>query len=40
METEKYWKGWFEGLSSLFLSIPSPKLLLLAGKLLVIFFLE
>jgi len=31
METEQYWKGWFEGLSSLFLSIPSPKLLLLAG---------
>lgn len=30
-ETEKYWKGWFENMSSLFLSCPVPKLLLLAG---------
>uniref|UniRef100_G3MLU5 Protein phosphatase methylesterase 1 n=1 Tax=Amblyomma maculatum TaxID=34609 RepID=G3MLU5_AMBMU len=29
--TEDYWKGWFAGLSSLFLSVPAPKLLLLAG---------
>jgi len=31
MKTEPHWKGWFEGLSSKFLSISSPKLLLLAG---------
>ncbi|CAA6667774.1 unnamed protein product [Spirodela intermedia] len=30
-ETEKYWKGWYEGLSEKFLSCPAPKLLLLAG---------
>ncbi|KAK9111754.1 hypothetical protein Scep_019273 [Stephania cephalantha] len=30
-ETEQYWKGWYEGLSDLFLSCPMPKLLLLAG---------
>ncbi len=30
-ETECYWKGWFEGLSKMFLSLPIPKLLLLAG---------
>uniref|UniRef100_A0A6I8MZH0 Protein phosphatase methylesterase 1 n=1 Tax=Ornithorhynchus anatinus TaxID=9258 RepID=A0A6I8MZH0_ORNAN len=30
-KTEKYWDGWFRGLSNLFLSCPSPKLLLLAG---------
>ncbi|XP_077559590.1 protein phosphatase methylesterase 1 isoform X6 [Haemaphysalis longicornis] len=29
--TEEHWKGWFAGLSSLFLSVPQPKLLLLAG---------
>ncbi|XP_066555463.1 protein phosphatase methylesterase 1 isoform X2 [Amia ocellicauda] len=29
--TEKYWDGWFRGLSSLFLSCSVPKLLLLAG---------
>ncbi|CAN8006338.1 unnamed protein product [Ixodes hexagonus] len=29
--TEEYWRGWFVGLSSLFLSVPCPKLLLLAG---------
>ncbi|XP_033103761.1 protein phosphatase methylesterase 1-like [Anneissia japonica] len=29
--TEQYWRGWFEGLSELFLSCPVPKLLLLAG---------
>ncbi|XP_059819918.1 protein phosphatase methylesterase 1 isoform X2 [Hypanus sabinus] len=29
--TEKYWEGWFRGLSNLFLSCPVPKLLLLAG---------
>ncbi|XP_069747931.1 protein phosphatase methylesterase 1 isoform X3 [Narcine bancroftii] len=30
-KTEKYWEGWFRGLSNLFLSCPIPKLLLLAG---------
>ncbi|XP_073013715.1 uncharacterized protein [Typha latifolia] len=30
-ESEKYWKGWYEGLSDKFLSCPVPKLLLLAG---------
>ncbi|KAF6159705.1 hypothetical protein GIB67_029963 [Kingdonia uniflora] len=30
-ETETYWRGWYEGLSDLFLSCPVPKLLLLAG---------
>ncbi|XP_067841941.1 protein phosphatase methylesterase 1 [Heptranchias perlo] len=30
-KTEKYWEGWFRGLSNLFLSCPVPKLLLLAG---------
>lgn len=29
--TEKYWPGWFEGLSELFLNLPVPKLLLLAS---------
>ncbi|XP_065859391.1 uncharacterized protein [Euphorbia lathyris] len=31
VETEQYWKGWYEGLSEKFLSSPVPKLLLLAG---------
>uniref|UniRef100_A0A4W5KLP6 Protein phosphatase methylesterase 1 n=1 Tax=Hucho hucho TaxID=62062 RepID=A0A4W5KLP6_9TELE len=31
-KTEKYWEGWFSGLSALFLSCPVPKLLLLAGE--------
>uniref|UniRef100_A0A668UZA5 Protein phosphatase methylesterase 1 n=1 Tax=Oreochromis aureus TaxID=47969 RepID=A0A668UZA5_OREAU len=30
-KTEKYWEGWFKGLSALFLTTPVPKLLLLAG---------
>lgn len=30
-ESEKYWMGWFEGLSQAFLDIPCHKLLLLAG---------
>lgn len=30
-ESEKYWMGWFEGLSQAFLEIPCHKLLLLAG---------
>lgn len=30
-KTEKYWPGWFEGLSEMFLSLPVPKLLLLAS---------
>lgn len=31
METEQYWRGWYEGLSEIFLSSPVPKILLLAG---------
>ncbi|KAL8485798.1 hypothetical protein ACS0TY_027907 [Phlomoides rotata] len=31
VETEQYWRGWYEGLSEKFLSSPAPKLLLLAG---------
>ncbi|XP_063981736.1 protein phosphatase methylesterase 1 [Diachasmimorpha longicaudata] len=30
-KTEKHWTGWFKGLSSAFLDVPAPKLLLLAG---------
>ena len=30
-KTEKHWVGWFKGLSAAFLSIPVPKMLLLAG---------
>jgi protein phosphatase methylesterase 1 len=30
-ETEKYWKGWYEGLSDKYLSCPVQKILLLAG---------
>ncbi|KAJ3675324.1 hypothetical protein LUZ60_004366 [Juncus effusus] len=30
-ESERYWKGWYEGLSDIFISSPVPKLLLLAG---------
>ena len=30
-KSEPHWKSWFEGLSSKFLSVPSSKLLLLAG---------
>ncbi|RUS79278.1 hypothetical protein EGW08_012965, partial [Elysia chlorotica] len=30
-KTEKFWKGWFEGLSQKFLSCPVPKMLILAG---------
>uniref|UniRef100_A0A8C4IKH9 Protein phosphatase methylesterase 1 n=1 Tax=Dicentrarchus labrax TaxID=13489 RepID=A0A8C4IKH9_DICLA len=30
-KTEKYWDGWFRGLSALFLTCSVPKLLLLAG---------
>ncbi|XP_051960278.1 protein phosphatase methylesterase 1 [Xyrauchen texanus] len=30
-KTEKYWEGWFKGLSALFLTCHVPKLLLLAG---------
>ncbi|XP_045204207.2 protein phosphatase methylesterase 1-like [Mercenaria mercenaria] len=30
-KTEPYWRGWFEGLSSKFLTCEVPKLLLLAG---------
>ncbi|XP_046852821.1 protein phosphatase methylesterase 1-like isoform X2 [Xenia sp. Carnegie-2017] len=31
-KTEKYWQGWFNDLSSLFLSCSVPKLLLVAGR--------
>lgn len=30
-KTEKFWSTWFKGLSSMLLSVPAPKLLLLAG---------
>ncbi|XP_035826835.1 protein phosphatase methylesterase 1 isoform X2 [Aplysia californica] len=30
-KTEKFWKGWFEGLSQKFLSCSPPKMLILAG---------
>ncbi|KAG8227533.1 hypothetical protein J437_LFUL008405 [Ladona fulva] len=30
-KTESFWPGWFKGLSSAFLILPMPKLLLLAG---------
>ncbi|GFT42906.1 protein phosphatase methylesterase 1, partial [Nephila pilipes] len=30
-KTEKFWTGWFEGLSNMFLASSIPKLLLLAG---------
>lgn len=30
-KTEKYWSGWFHGLSNMFLSCPAAKMLLLAG---------
>lgn len=30
-KTSQYWEGWFKGMSSMFLSVSSPKLLLLAG---------
>eukprot|EP01063_Lacrimia_lanifica_P040030 TRINITY_DN8953_c0_g1_i1.p1 TRINITY_DN8953_c0_g1~~TRINITY_DN8953_c0_g1_i1.p1 ORF type:complete len:338 (+),score=115.08 TRINITY_DN8953_c0_g1_i1:106-1119(+) len=31
LPTERYWQGWFEGMSQAFLASPCPKLLLLAG---------
>ena len=30
--SEVHWRGWFEGLSSLFLSVGAPKMLILAGS--------
>ncbi|XP_076799648.1 protein phosphatase methylesterase 1-like isoform X2 [Clavelina lepadiformis] len=30
-KTEKFWEGWFRGLSSSFLAVPVPKMLMLAG---------
>jgi protein phosphatase methylesterase 1 len=30
-DTAVFWRGWFEGLSQMFLSVPVPKLLVLAG---------
>ncbi|CAM9224377.1 unnamed protein product [Discosporangium mesarthrocarpum] len=30
-ESSKYWQGWFQGLSSAFLSLPMPKMLVVAG---------
>ena len=32
MKTEPFWKGWFSGLSKLFLSCPISKMLILAGE--------
>lgn len=29
--TEQHWFGWFKGLSTAFLNVPVPKVLLLAG---------
>lgn len=31
MASEKYWMGWFKGLTKIFLAVQCPKLLLLAG---------
>lgn len=31
LASERYWSGWFAGLSALFLSCPAPKLLILAS---------
>ena len=33
-KSETYWEEWFQGLSDRFLSIPSAKLLILAGTIL------
>jgi len=30
-KTEQHWFGWFKGLSTAFLNVPVPKMLLLAG---------
>lgn len=30
-ESEKYWRGWFTGLSEMFLTVEAPKLLALVG---------
>jgi len=30
VKTTTFWKGWFENISKLFLTVPGPKLLLLA----------
>nr|XP_039265470.1 protein phosphatase methylesterase 1-like [Styela clava] len=30
-KTSKYWQGWFKGMSSMFLSVDVPKMLMLAG---------
>lgn len=30
-KTEQHWFGWFKGLSTAFLNVPAPKMLLLAG---------
>ena len=32
MATEPYWEGWFKGMSQLFLLVPVPKILMLAGS--------
>lgn len=32
MQSEPYWKGWFQGLTAAFLAIKIPKILLLAEK--------
>ena len=31
-KTEPFWRGWFSGLTKLFLSCPIPKMLILAGE--------
>ena len=31
LPTGPFWRGWFEGLSELFLSVPTTKMLMLAG---------
>ena len=30
-QSQAYWKGWYEGLSEIFLQVKAPKLLILAG---------
>lgn len=32
MKSEKYWKGWFVGLSASFLNVKIPKTLILAER--------
>ena len=32
IKTEPFWRGWFSGLTELFLSCPLPKILIIAGN--------